>query len=66
MILAKEGRSYPHASGWSISGASGIPPMTNCGGRYAPGYRRLACPPSMACRSPIPALVGPASCAAVP
>jgi len=26
MILAKEGRSYPHASGWSISGASGIPP----------------------------------------
>jgi hypothetical protein len=25
MILAKEGPSSPHASGWSISGGSGIP-----------------------------------------
>jgi hypothetical protein len=26
MILAKERPAHPHASGWSISGASGIPP----------------------------------------
>lgn len=26
MILAKERPSQPHASGWSISGGSGIPP----------------------------------------
>jgi hypothetical protein len=36
--------------------------MTNCGGRYASGCRRLACPLSMVCGSPTQELAGPASC----
>jgi hypothetical protein len=64
MILAKERpliRTRLAGASWAVQT---FPPMTNCGGRYAPGYRRPACPLSMACRNPTQELAAPASCAA--
>ena len=61
MILAKERPSHPHASGWSISGGSGIPD-DELRRQIRVRLSEARLPLSMVCGCPTQELADPASC----